>query len=210
MDYSRYFDFGAPNSQGLHYGLWEPVLNRFLLILSDVERAKTIKFLASSRYKLFLIDLTTASNYSVNLIDNSCCENWSLGNRGDISIIHPSRYVDPILSQTLVQVDPVDDWNIDQEKIWLQTILVWLKFIAWLKDQHPWATYDNFIYELHDSTELPGQGNSWYDRLRTLERTILKSLYLGQNVETVYQEIELAVKQDSHIYNIWKRWESAK
>jgi hypothetical protein len=210
MDYSQYFDFGAPDSQGLHYGLWEPVLNRFLLVLSDIERAKTIKFLASSRYKLFLIDLTTANNYSVNLIDNSCCENWSLGNRGDISIIHPSRYVDPILSQTLVQVDPVNDWNVDQEKIWLQIILAWLKFIERLKNQHPWMVHDNFIHNLYNDTELPGQGNSWYDRLRLLEKNILKLLYLGQDVDTVCQEIELAVKQDSYIYNIWQQWESVK
>ena len=205
MDYTEYFDFGACNEQGLHYALWEPVLDRFLLVLSDFNHCETIKFLASSRYKLFLIDLTTAENYTPTLIDNECCENWTLSNRGDISIIHPSQYVDAMPAKKLLPNTADPHWDLVQEKTWLQYVLIWLKFIDRLKQTHTWMHYDYFIDRIHAESDLPGQGQGWYDRMRHLENHILKTLYLGHDPETTQDQIVSLLKQDDYVFDFWQR-----
>jgi len=205
MDYSQHFDFGAPNNQGQHYALWEPVLDRFLLALSDFQLCETIKFLASSRYKLFLIDLTTAENYTPTLIDNSCCENWALSNRGDISIIHPNRYTDAVPAKQLIPNCTTADWDLVQEKTWLQSVLVWLKFINQLKQAHPWMVYNSFIGHIYTNSELPESDHSWYDRMAQLENAILKVLYLGTDLEQTHQQIVDLLAQDQYVLDFWQR-----
>jgi hypothetical protein len=73
------FDHGVPISPGdCHIGLYQPMLNQFLLTVNNIQHARDIVLIASGRYPLFMVNLVTASNYRKNLIDNLCCENWAL------------------------------------------------------------------------------------------------------------------------------------
>lgn len=206
MDYLQHFDFGAPDNQGQHYALWEPVLNRFLLVLSDLQLCETIKFIASSRYKLFLIDLTTAENYTPTLIDNSCCGNWTFSNKIDIATIQPNRYVLPIAATMLLENKSDSDWDFRQETRYLQFIAVWLKFLKHIKEQHPWMAYVEFIRKIHRDNELAGIKNDWYDRQTLLEKDILKTLYLGNDIQLVHQQIVDLLAKETYVYNIWQRY----
>jgi hypothetical protein len=105
----------------------------------------------------------------------------------------------------LIANDTELDWDIDQERTWLQTIVFWSKFIDQLKKQHSWTAYDSFIQKLHTQAELPGQGQSWYDRLELLEKDILKTLYLGTDVSEINAHIEQLLMKDSYIFDIWQQ-----
>jgi hypothetical protein len=62
------FDHGAPkNPGGCHIGLYQPILNRFLLTVNHIRDAQDIALIAASRYPLFLVNLVTADNYNENL-----------------------------------------------------------------------------------------------------------------------------------------------
>jgi len=88
---SKYFFYGSANynkktDEYVQYGLYDPITDRFVLISQFCDALHKIAMLFSSRLSLRLCRLTTASNFSANLIDNTCCFNWTIKNRDNLTI----------------------------------------------------------------------------------------------------------------------------
>ena len=98
------------------------------------------------------------------------------------------------------------DWDFRQETRYLQFIAVWLKFLKHIKEQHPWMAYVEFIRQIHRDNELAGIKNDWYDRQILLEKDILKTLYLGNDIQLVHQQIVDLLAKETYVYNIWQRY----
>lgn len=84
---SSYFFHGAAvDNPGLYrqYGLYNPMLDCFVLTHSDSTMLQLLSKLFSSRYYLTLCRLDLAQNFNKNLIDNSVCTNWTVGNTDQI------------------------------------------------------------------------------------------------------------------------------
>jgi hypothetical protein len=210
MQNNQYFDWGSPGTDQKHQiGLWEPVLDRFLLVGIDPQITDNIRMIASSRYLLFACDLATATNYAPNLIDNSCCENWTLVNKKSIE---PNKFINcvgPIKVKELTQCHRQADWNTELEKSWLMFVYYWLKFLRYLKGNSPWYSYDRFIKNFIDNSF--GEINDYYDHLENTEKFILKSLYLGKDIDTVHKEITDFLKSiDPSIHRHWIEWSQNK
>jgi hypothetical protein len=185
---STYFDWGiGPNSE-TQYGLWNPVLDRFLLVLCNKEFGTTIKYISSSRYILYLVDLSTSSNYTSGLIDNTCCQNWTISNKKDIKLSKPQDY--DVVSAELVTTDADANWDVEKEKQWLQFIWDQLKFLQDLQDVNPWYKYSRFLNSIGVSGTELNESDSFYNDVTATENYILKSLYLGDTIK----DTELAIK----------------
>lgn len=130
----EYFNIGCSTEFGLcHIGLYQPLMNRFLLTLGDVHQAREIALIASNRYHLFLVNLTSADNYSSNLIDNQCCENWALLNsqtketriHNYANFIVDADYLVQCFDQSVGFVHS----DIQEEKKYLQLVWYYLKLL---------------------------------------------------------------------------------
>jgi len=206
MQNNQYFDWGIPGTDQEHQiGLWEPVLDRFLLISVDPQITNDIRMIASSRYLLFACDLTKATNYTPNLIDNSCCENWTLANKKSIEIGKFTQYLNPIKVDELTPCHSSVDWNVELEKSWLMFAHHWLKFLKHLKVNSQWYSYDRFIKNFIDNSF--SETSDYYDHIEHTEKFILKSLYLGQDIDTVHKEItDFLESIDPSIHMHWLEW----
>lgn len=133
------YDLGCPTKLGdPHFGLHHSVLGCFLVTVCSQQQAHELQLLASSRYNLVIVDLTSADNYDVNLIDNDCCDNWTFSNAQSVNIFKPIVY------QTLENWDQEGlasahrlvpsllDPRTAKEKSYLQMMLQWRSFVAWL------------------------------------------------------------------------------
>jgi hypothetical protein len=180
------------------------VLDRFLLVLSDLQLCKDIKFLASSRYSLFVVDITTAKNYHSNQIDNTCCQNWTIPNVITAEYIYD--YLNPVQVTELISTDSVTDWNVDKEKNWLQILCFWLKLLAHIKKHHSWSQIHNFIDKIHGSNEWLRQDTCWYGLLANFEKKIMRILYLCTDSIDACEKIQQLIKHDDVIFDFYQKW----
>jgi hypothetical protein len=179
------FDYGYPTSPGNpHYALYQPVLKCFLLTVSTLEEAQEIKLLASSRYSLYIVDLSSAENYEHNLIDNSCCENWKLSNTSAIFVGHSDDFKKIIKAEILESSD-LNNGDVIQEKIYLQTILYYCKYCFQVeyyarKKVHDWI---DGILDL-DIIDRD------YIELKRFIKQIKRILYLGITADQIIHDAE--------------------
>lgn len=190
---NTYFDWGIGPGHEPQIGIWSPVLDRFLLVLCDREFSTTIKYLCSSRYSLYLFDLSTSANYTPTLIDNSCCQNWTISNRKDIKLSRPHDY--DLVRADLIPAPNECDWDVESEQQWLQFIWHNLKFIQNLKNQHTWYKYSKFLNSIGMAGKELNETASLYNEITSIENYILKSLYLGDNIKDTKQAIDLHISQ---------------
>jgi hypothetical protein len=73
-----YFFWGCGES--IQYGLYSPVMDRLVCVDSDYTVFEYIVFLMSSKIRLLIVPLHHAPNFSVDLIDNTCCTQWTITN----------------------------------------------------------------------------------------------------------------------------------
>ena len=83
----KYFTYGySSDLRNPMYGLYQPVLNCFLIVFPDYDVVgQQLTAILSSRYLLQPIRLDVADNYTRNVIDNKVCENWTISNLYEIS-----------------------------------------------------------------------------------------------------------------------------
>jgi hypothetical protein len=136
MTQSPYFDYGYAAHGQSQLALYEPVMGSFLLILDDLDVARHVKILTSSRYQLLICCLDPVIQGQENLIDNACCERWCIPeDQFDLGTI--IKQLDPlVLSQMLPQHSP--DPQVYAEKSWLHMVWHWSKFMRYLKNDDGW------------------------------------------------------------------------
>jgi hypothetical protein len=72
----KYFFWGS--ARPAQFGLYSPVLDRFVIVDDTDQCLEYVCFLLSSKINLFLVPLNSAPNFTAHLIDNSCCTNWGV------------------------------------------------------------------------------------------------------------------------------------
>lgn len=190
---NTHFDWGIGPNNEPQLGLWSPVLDRFLLVLCDKEFGTTIKYLSSSRYSLYLVDLSTSSNYSPGIIDNSCCHNWTIANKKDIKLSRPQDY--DLVDAELVPAESTVEWDVNAEQQWLQFIWHNLKYIRILQNTNPWYKYSKFLNSIGITGKELSESNSFYNEVTLTENHIMKLLYLGDTVEDTKHAIDSFIDQ---------------
>jgi hypothetical protein len=186
------FDLGLPNIPGeYHIGLYQPIFDRILLTVRDVEQARDIALIASGRYPLFLVNLTTADNYTQSnqyttnpekIIDNNSCDNWTLPGE-QIVPTEMSNYADFIVNAThLVPVWRHYEPDLPDEKHYLQVCWHYLKlFDSNIRGQR----IKKFMSDIFDI-----QQNESDLIVQNLKKQIIAELYLCKDIDLVKISIE--------------------
>jgi len=196
----KYFTYGySPNLTNPIYGLYQPVLNCFLIVFPDYDTVgPQLAAILSSRYLLQPVCLTTANNYTYNIIDNEICENWAISNQNDI----PTRAI--ITRLTVIQADRLipttavtELIQIKKEKQWVQFCLFWLRFIksqcqlpvagSWIDDQLGNLDIFNMFEPL-----LPVGYRQFITKTMQL-------LYLGRDIQKTEQAIIDIIQTDDSL-----------
>jgi hypothetical protein len=73
-----YFFWGC--GEPIQYGLYSPVMDRLVCVDKDYEWVEHAVFLLSSKIRLLIVPLHFAPNFQIDLIDNTCCSQWSITN----------------------------------------------------------------------------------------------------------------------------------
>ena len=182
-----YWELGRPHRRTIaHWALYEPVYDRFLFTsdVQDLVILQEIRMLCSSRYNLILCDLSTAENFHWELVDNLCCENWTLDHSTKLDLSHVlSAPCDATILTPSSELDETQMLCVQQEKNWIQFVNHWIR---WIRRDHKdaWEQINEFIEEIFDM-----QAND--QRLRTIElhRLIRRELYLGRDIESTQNTI---------------------
>lgn len=182
------FDIGSCYG-GCHIGLYQPMLNRFLLTTNSIQHARDIALIASGRYPLFMVNLVTADNYYENLIDNLCCEKWKLPDE-QIAPTKIITYANVIVqAQHLLLVTTQSDLDLSEEKHYLQLCWHYLKLLDKIKNLniHGWRI-KQFMSEFFDLQENQHDDISTY--VQNLKKQIIAELYLCRDTNSVRSSIE--------------------
>lgn len=187
--FMKHFDIGYPKVFGrTHIGLYQPVLGCFLLTLCDLKQAQEIKLLASSRYSLYSIDLTTAKNYCPNIIDNDCCENWTLSNRKDIEVGSSWGTQKILCAEELVPCSTVDP-DIQKEKEHLQLIWYYVRYYLQLCLNDTHYEINQFIHD------VMGINDHNFQCVQSFIANAKKTLYLGRDSNGVEQDMQSHIEK---------------
>lgn len=183
LDPDQHFEFGKPYflNRQQHWAFYEPVLGRFLFASDtmDISILQEIRMLCSSRYNLILCDLQTADNYNIDLIDNLCCENWSITNQVDTTNI--MTFYSDYNVKTLIPVDAAPEHKVLEEKKWIQFVNYWVnwKRIHLLRNQ--WENISSFVETIFDI--------KIDDHQHKLNQKIQLELYLGRDIDSTQRNI---------------------
>lgn len=200
----KYFDHGTVNEKNsaVQYGLYQPVLDCFLLTTADLDIAKQLVMVASSRYDLQICNLSTAENYAENLIDNQCCHNWTLSNKNEIFHFKSYTKFNPIKIKKLLETNGNVEWDLQEETQWLLMVTHWLVYIRVLhENSYEWDYIDSFMHKVFKD-QIPGSINQ--QKIMDIESEILKILYLGIDFGTADTEIKELIQQDEFLNHWYK------
>jgi hypothetical protein len=179
------FDLGCIQDLSYpHFALYQPVDDCFLLTVDcDAGQAREIQLLASARYSLFVVDLKTADNYALNLIDNSCCQNWTLGNRSDVAV-GAAGTPQIIAARSLLNI-PAMEPDLQDEKQYLQTVWHYIKYLESVQHRNSKSIHDwiDGVLDL-DFQDLE------YQETKNLIKKIKRVLYLGTDLEQMHVELQ--------------------
>jgi len=183
------FDVGSPkNPGGCHIGLYQPLLNQFLLTVNNIRHAQDIALIAINRYPLFLVNLVTADNYSENLIDNLCCEHWSLPSQ-QIAPTKLWNYANFIVDAEHLAENP-SELDLSEEKQYLQLCWHYLKQYDDIITRNTYAwEIKKFMAEIFDFQSHPlARCNNI--PIQNLKKQIVAELFLCNNIDSTRTSIE--------------------
>ncbi len=182
------FDIGIPEKFGdCHIGLYQPMLNQFFLTLCDIQYARDIALIASSRYPLFLVNLVSADNYSKNLIDNTCCQNWALPSQ-QIVPTKLSNYANFVINAEHLEpaIRHSDIYQIEEEKHYLQVCWHYLRLLDPIINTNivGWRI-KKFMLDIFDIPE-----NQSDMIVQKLKKQVIAELYLCKDIAVTKISIE--------------------
>ena len=195
-DTSKYFDIGYPEKFGsCHIGLYHPIENQFFLTLCNVRHAQNIALIASGRYALFVVDLTTADNYCENLIDNFCCGNWALG-KEQILATNIREYANVIVSaNSLIQIYNQNS-DLEEEKKYLQLVYYSIKILDQIiTNVYGWKI-KHFMSDVFDFQDPQYKG------VQNLKKQIMSELYLCKDIVYVGEFVEYTLNKAKKDYDL--------
>lgn len=143
---SEWFFYGsAMPKPSLHaynqFALYSPVIDRFVMVFDDAELLRRISVCWSSRCQLILCELGGADNFEPDLIDNTCCLNWSMSDTQHLPWTRwPNFDRAPYQVQQLVYhscgIDPSDLLIQNLPYLWASITWLWIEKNQLVPEHH--------------------------------------------------------------------------
>jgi hypothetical protein len=191
------FDLGAPDNHGdCHIGLYQPMLNQFLLTVNNIQHARDITLIASGRYPLFMVNLVSASNYCENLIDNSCCENWALPSQ-QIAPTRMENYANFVVRAEHL-LERHNDLDVSEEKQYLQMCWYYVKLLDQVTTQNIFGwRIKQFMLDIFDFQE-----NQHDTLVQNLRKQVIAELYLCKDIDLVRVSVENIIAEAKKTHDL--------
>jgi hypothetical protein len=197
----KYFTIGVPadHEQPL-YGIYQPVLDCFLVVHHDLQALKLVNALLTSRYSVFVVCVSGAKNYTPTLIDNHVCHQWTLSNPMDLSITNYLKNLPLKSVDKLIEAKFGIAWDLNQERRWALMCLFYVTLTNKYKESLRHSEVDQILCEFVDVDDIS------YART-TILKDIFKILYFGRDEEKAEEEIisvinkvtELEISYQDHL-----------
>jgi hypothetical protein len=161
------FEYGYPEHGKSYYGLWSPALNCFIFVHGDIQRLTKLQWLLSSKIVVNILEFDNTV-LEQNLIDNTCCENWTVVQDGQINIALSYKQGGTVTScqHTLVKnQNPVFEQDITFLREWSFLLNHWCnKIESELNTKNPLERYVLSMINA-EQTEKTKQMNQLYLQL---------------------------------------------
>lgn len=195
MPSHKYFTLGYPEHPALPiYALYEPVLDRFLFVVNCLNTALDLRLLLTSRFVTFVVCLNTADNWQPTLIDNTVCNDWTLGDPARLIHLSEIRQHRILLADHLQPCDLSSQWHLDQEQQWCFVCVFYLKFLQRLSN---YFKVINFVCTTDFEHSQPNT-----QKYLNIKQNIFETLYLGKSAQETDQLITNFLEQDLEIKNL--------
>jgi hypothetical protein len=168
------FDTGYPNSEPKWWGLWSPKFDCFVLVHWDFDILKTAKVLTGSKIVTHLVELD-ADLYKKNIIDNSCCQNWTVENPSLIEInnIHWKK---------ITKCNVIKS-NADSNESDIFQIQSWFIFILYcLKKIEKYTELDTGFIMAEEMFDLPKRKN--------IKKQLFQILFLNEDLKSAQKQVD--------------------
>jgi hypothetical protein len=186
----KYFTIGLPADHGQPlYGIYQPVLDCFLVVHHDLESIKRVKALLTSRYSVFVVCISGAENYDPTLIDNHVCHQWTLSNPFNLDLTNYLKNLPLVSADRLIETTADIDWDVDQERRWALMCLFYVTMAKKYKEGLRHGEFDAILGEFIELDDLN------YTKNHALKE-IFKILYLARNEMQAEEQIKSVLKQE--------------
>jgi len=187
-------DLGYPKKAGYqHLALYQPTLDAFVLVLDDLAQAACVSNLLTSRYYTVIVCLDSAENYLPNLIDNTCCEQWTCKGQPINTITNAPWHIEALPIKRLEPAPPTD-WCTITEKKWAQLVWFWVRELDKIKHQCvPFYHQQKFAMEIFDVPELDFK--TALDKYHRLRIAVYRTLFSGSDITETNQHIAEILSQ---------------
>jgi hypothetical protein len=205
MEDFDYFTYGTSSDPGprLQYALYHPIFKCFLILTQTRDLAWELKSLLSSRYLVDVVCISSAENYSASMIDNTCCENWTIENYSPELMRFLSTPRDT-MAQHLLPVTCTINFDVEKEKKWALMCLYWLRvFDIDLITSLIWFSKIDFV--LGDIMDLDILGLKKTHFPYESIKEIKKILYLETDIVSAEQSILDIIKKSPTLTRVWNR-----
>lgn len=189
----KYFVWGSAIKNKPLYGLYNQVVDCFLLVTPDYYAADKLKTILSSRYELLTVELSLADNFALDLIDNTVCTQWSFKEKNQIKIgkLSFQSFEKIIRPKTLCAAQEPLRYELEQEQEYALMCQHWINFINQQKN-----FIDN-IQKFNEFLPLPELGT---DTFSELSAEIYRIMYLGEDLEQVDQHIATLIENNNLLF----------
>ena len=179
LDQDHFF-WGCGNP--VQYGLYSPVVDRFLCVGNQYKVFEYVVFLMSAKIGLLIVPLHSAPNFEPDLVDNTCCTQWSVSNWPENSLDLKFNVLETrenFVTDTcgVLTQRPAKDLIDIQNFILLSCYVVRLFKVS---NNYQYLVFSNLI-------ELPF--DDWRE-VKNIEKQCYQTIYLGSNYCAAKAEIE--------------------
>lgn len=172
-----YWGCGEPSQ----YGLYSPVLERFVFVDHHKEILEYVMFLLSSKIRLLVVKIDSAPNFKINQIDNTCCSGWGVvawPNNVLDDKFNVLRQQDHYLTETCGTLTEMIKKEIDE----IQDLAFLSAHVIRSLRFHPNALYSKF----NNMIDLPFDD---YSRIKLIEKECYRLIYFSNKCCRIKDQI---------------------
>jgi len=186
-----------PEENDTVYGLYSPATDCFVGVEYNLRVATHITYLMSSKIFLFLVNLNSAKNYKLNLIDNTVCENWTISDIDKIADLMPDCLGNEYQIDALENIVKEKNLHIAKLKEWAKLCAFWSRVIFTAKELiYSNSKIDDFLNNFLDLDVNYG--------ISDIEKKVYTLLYFSKDPNTTHQNILSIVKQHPVLFQVAK------
>jgi len=176
------------------YGLYSVICDRFVITYYDPSILVPLSKILSSRCRLDLCRLDTASNYTPGLLDNSCCLGWTMNEK--LSFTRFPDFNKPVTHPGLLIEKNMltDDLLVSDRQSFIFALHCVIKLEHHVNELYKTSSVMQDLV-FGDTLDLSKSTDYVLEAAKTLQNSIYRILYTTYNFNEMTQKIQRIINQ---------------